>query len=403
VSPSLPPPPRARNPYRRLFARKHARRLAVACAGGWFSFASYAIALVLTVEHASGSFASAGLAVAGFSVGSGLLAPLRGRAVDVRGPRGLLLFLPPHVLALLWIAWGAANGGPTWAFVVAAGIAGASAPPLVATARSIWPGIAGPDLTGTAHATNAALGDAGQVVGPVATVAIAAALNPSVALGLLATTVTLSVVVVCGFARPDGGQEAPPRRRGLGVLRESPGLQLIVVCELGAGVFFGALDVIGPALAGDEHAGLASLPLAAFAFGSVLASLWTGARTQKHTSTQRYVWGSAWLATFASVVLVTPTLGGATAALAVAGIGYGLLNVAVFELIETVVPVTAVVEAFTWLTTWQGIGLAIGATVAGHAVDVEMTGAVGLMAGAAVATAIIAFLWRGRLRGEITV
>ena len=50
----------------------------------------------------------------------------------------------------------------------------------------------------------------------------------------------------------------------------------------------------------------------------------------------------------------------------VAGSGYGLLNVAVFELLEDLVASSRAVEAFTWLTTWAGAGLAAGAALAGQ-------------------------------------
>jgi MFS family permease len=56
---------------------------------GWLSFGGYGLAIVLAVESATGSFVVAGAAVAAFSAGSALLAPVRGRFVDRRGPRAL--------------------------------------------------------------------------------------------------------------------------------------------------------------------------------------------------------------------------------------------------------------------------------------------------------------------------
>ncbi|MDW5598579.1 hypothetical protein VSS74_29735, partial [Conexibacter stalactiti] len=87
--------------YRALLARPGTRAIALACGLGWLSFSSYALALVLAVEAASGSFATAGATVAAFTAGSALLAPLRGRLVDRRGPRALVAFALPHAAALL--------------------------------------------------------------------------------------------------------------------------------------------------------------------------------------------------------------------------------------------------------------------------------------------------------------
>ncbi|MDX6673414.1 MAG: hypothetical protein QOH11_832, partial [Solirubrobacteraceae bacterium] len=87
--------------YCALFARTGTRAVALSCVLGWLSFAGYGLAIVLAVEAATGSFAVAGGAVAAFSAGSALFAPLRGRFVDRRGPRALAYFAPVHAAGLL--------------------------------------------------------------------------------------------------------------------------------------------------------------------------------------------------------------------------------------------------------------------------------------------------------------
>src|SRR5689334_8987970 len=104
--------------YRALLARPGARPLAFACAAGWLSFGSYGPAVVLAVHAASGSFAAAGAAVAAFSAGSGLLAPVRGRFVDARDPRALAWFAPVHATGLALLVAGCAAGWSRPALVV---------------------------------------------------------------------------------------------------------------------------------------------------------------------------------------------------------------------------------------------------------------------------------------------
>src|SRR5690242_19546132 len=103
--------------YRALLARPGARGLALACGLGWLSFGSYGLAIVLAVHAATGSFASAGVAIAAFSAGAGALAPLRGRFVDARGPRALAPFAPLSAGALTLLAAGCLAGwsGPALA------------------------------------------------------------------------------------------------------------------------------------------------------------------------------------------------------------------------------------------------------------------------------------------------
>ncbi|MDO8188348.1 hypothetical protein Q7L71_22275, partial [Conexibacter sp. CPCC 205706] len=48
-----------------------------------------------------------------------------------------------------------------------------------------------------------------------------------------------------------------------------------------------------------------------------------------------------------------------------AGAGYGLLSVALLELLDDAAPPHRQVEAFTWLTSAQALGLALGSLSAG--------------------------------------
>lgn len=218
--------------YGALLARPGARALACACALGWLSFGGLMLGIVLAAERASGSFATAGAAAGAFAAASALLAPLRGRLVDRRGPTVLLACALVHAAALGAFAWvvavaaagsaaaaggaaaggagaaaaapagaGAAAGGAgaTVLLIACAAAAGASAPPLIAMARALWPRVAGPQLTRAGHALNALLGDVGGVAGPalaalLVTVATPAAAPAALALGPLAGALLLARV-----------------------------------------------------------------------------------------------------------------------------------------------------------------------------------------------------------------
>ena len=146
-----------------------------------------------------------------------MLAPLRGRLVDRHGEKGLLLLAGGYTVGLLVLSLGAGWRWPAGVLVCAATVAGASAPPLIAVARALWPRVAGPDLIRAGHALNALLGDLGAVLGPG--VALAA-----IGVGPLAGC---AIVASLGVPRH---RELPPAGSG-GALRASEGLRTLVGAE----------------------------------------------------------------------------------------------------------------------------------------------------------------------------
>ena len=398
------------SPYRALLARTGARRLALSCAVAWLSFCGYSLGLVLAVHAGTGSFAVAGIAVAAFAAGSGLIAPIRGRLIDRRGPAVLRPLAAAHGLALGLVVVSCTAGTSAALPVAGSAVAGISAPPLIATARALWTGVAGLSLAGTAHALNAALADAAQIISPALTGGLAALVSPPFALGLLAAGAGLAAAMIAGSERAgdrsderggnrrasDRGAEPgtdhrPPDRRVWGALGASPGLRTLVAGELVCGLWLGALEITVIAIAAARgSAELAGVILSVSALGSIGASLWSGAHRGSATASTRYVAGTLVVAVVLPLTLAAPSLIGITAILAVVGGGFGLLNVAVFELIDQVVGPDRAVEAFTWLTTWQGLGVAVGAAAAGQLAKAHATSALLLAAAAPAVGALLA-------------
>lgn len=386
--------------YRALFARPRARVVAVACGLGWLSFSSYVLAIVLAVEDATNSFAVAGTAVASFTAGSAALAPIRGRTVDRRGPRALLFFTPIHLCALLVLAAGCAAPSPRWLLIVSAGVAGTFAPPLIGTARAVWTDVSGPELARTGHAVNAALGDAAQVVGPALTGLVAVALSPLIALAVLIPGVAAATLLLAAstWERP-----LPSSRRTVhriwGALHESAGLRTVLICQVGLGIWLGALEVAAPAVAASGGtAELGALPLSAFAAASVASSLWSGRSRHGRDPLGRYLAGSISVACVLPTCLFVPSLAGITLVATAAGVGFGLLNTALFQLLDTIVDDKRAVEAFTWITTGQGAGLAIGSAGAGHLAHTGGTTMLLFVALPPAVSAIVAVTERSTLR-----
>lgn len=388
--------------FRALLARPRALRLAAASAVGWWAFNGYALALVLTIHHATASFAVAGTSTAAFGVGSAVLAPLRGRAVD-RGGAGVLLRLAAvHVCALgVIVAACLATVAPPAAVLVSASVvAGAACPPLTATARRVWAQVAGPDLVRSAHAVNALLGDTAGLASPVATSLIAAASSPVMALAVLLPGTAAAAIGIAGVAHAEATGSIPSAEpsalagKPRSILRDSPGLRWLVAGDVASGLWLGALEVSAPALGVEADTGACiGAPFVALAVGGIAASLWSGSAHARGTPVTRYVAGTLCIAAVMPIALVAVL----SAVCVAAGVGYGLINVGLFELIDHVAEDARATEAFTWITTAQASGLAIGAAAAGVLADADPLHALALAGFAPLLGAAVALTGRARL------
>jgi hypothetical protein len=396
--------------YRALLRRDGAPTLALACGVAWLALSGYTFAVILATRAATGSFADAGGVAATFAVGVAGLAPIRGRAVDARGPRALVALAGAHLLCAAGLVGSCTVGNAGWLIWIAAAATGASAPPLIATARSLWSAVAGPGLTRTGHALNAALSDAAVIAGPGLVGAMAAAFSARVALASVSVADSAMALVVAWLAaRPDMRQlragvhdtgSARVRAGGAGApLRQSAGLRTLVAAGIPIGVWLGGLEIAVTAIAA-RHGGaaLGAIPLAAGAAGSCLASITSGSGRVRQSAERRYLIGSVIAAGTLPLTLLHPSLLVLCAALAPPGAGFGVLNVAAFELLDHVVDTSMQAEAFTWLTSAGAAGSAIGAAVAGRLVAAGAVAALLFVFGAALTAAVLVVARRRSLR-----
>ena len=159
----------------------------------------------------------------------------------------------------------------------------------------------------------------------------------------------------------------------------------------------GAVDVAAPALAAEEGAPeLAAIPLAAFAAGSVVASLWAGqAGSSAAAPVRRRVRAADGRAR--GLRAGRPPCSRSRPCSCSPARPTACSTSALFELLDVVVPPRNAVEALTWLTTAGGIGIAIGAAIAGQLAADSPESALLLTAIATIPGAILAFARRRSL------
>ena len=160
--------------YRRLLGDPVLRGLAVAdiCARLPQGMVSITLLLVAAV-HAS--MTTAGLVVAGYTLGQGVTGPLRGRLADRHGlARVCAICGGMYAVALLGLLAGALAGSPAWLLVAAAAAAGLVVPPLSPGMRSLWSAHAAGMLRHAAFALDAAVFDLAYITGLVLASSLAA-------------------------------------------------------------------------------------------------------------------------------------------------------------------------------------------------------------------------------------
>lgn len=357
------------------------------------------LATVFFVEQRTASPAAAGIAVAAFSVAAAALAPSRGRWVDRHGIReGLVPLVLLHACATAAFLLSRSFSDSVVFLAIVAGLGGATAPPVNAAMRALWPSLVEPDSIDAAYATEAVLQEVSYLLGPLLVGLLVAVASPATAIAVAAVLTAIGGLSFASheaarkLGRPEGQRRGPLRNSGVKVI-----LAALFFTSLAAGV----LEVAIPTFA-DEHASPAGagVLVAAMAAASLVAGLWYGARRWQVPPAQRFIGASA-IATLGYLLMVPA---GSLPALGVGALCVGITSApsmaAVYSILDDVAPSGARVEAVTWITTATAGGAALGAALGGVLIDtVGMRTSLVVGAVALAAATVLSFAWRARLVG----
>jgi MFS family permease len=346
---------------------------------------------VLFARSATGSFATASLVLAASTAGGLLFGPARGRLVDRVGAGSavLRLAIPDIATDIAFIAGGRARVGSAL-LVGLAFVAGAVSAPAGAALRSAWSQLLkGSDGRQAGFALMTMMQETTYIAGPLVAGAVIALWSTTAA---VATTAVLSFIgaVTFGTGQPAAKREPKPAAaRHLPALAGG-GIRTVVATSAAFGATFGILDVAFPAFARAHGSGAAAgVLLSAFAVGSWIGGFVYGLRPRARSAGQQYP-GLCLLAGLGLAPLIlTPDLPAMVALAALAGLCFAPITTCQMAVIDEVAPPQHRAEAFTWLGTLYGAGLALGAAVSG-----QLIASIGTRAAltAACATTLLAWL-----------
>lgn len=396
--------PRAES-YRAVLALPYAAPTFAAALVGRLSYGLLPLSVLFTVQHATGSFATAGTVVAAFGLTS-LLLPLKSRLVDRHGQPRVLLPLAALCAGMLSsIAVVAESGaGSATAFIGLGAVAGVGAPPLGPAMRATWRTITdGTGLKPRAYSLDSVCEESLYLVGPVLVGIVLGVGSGAVALLITAALLIVgtAAMVATPPARAVRALPAPATAWfDVGPLR-APGFAPVTLAVLAAAIGL-SIAYTSIAARAQQHGApeVAGYIEATIALGSVIGGLWWGRRRHRRGRSAHLAGLTAFLAVgigVASVAEALPVLG---AVLAVAGVGVAPLFVVAYLASDELAPAHQRTEASTWVNTANNVGSAAGASAAG--VLVERAGdTASFAAGAFVlaVTSVLVLLSRRRIDG----
>ncbi|HSX54834.1 MAG TPA: MFS transporter, partial [Sphingomonas sp.] len=311
-----------------------------------------------------------GAVAATFTLTNAVAAPQISRLVDRYGQSRLLVpATTVAVIAFTLLMLATRFDWPVWTLFAAA-LAAAAMPSMPAMVRARWTEIFRdtPELN-TAFAFESVADELVYIAGASLSVGLSVALFPEA--GVFVST-TLLAAGMTAFVLQRGTE--PKVRMSEGIAHRPAILlrpvQLVTLTLIFVGAIFATAEVTTVALTRDfGQPGAASLVIGVYAIGSFVVGLILGALNLRFPlHRQLLVVLGALLLTTLPLLLVgsVPAL---AAAIFLSGVAVSPTFITAFGLVERRVPPEVLTEGITWVMTGIGMGMALGAFVAGWVVD----------------------------------
>jgi MFS family permease len=346
---------------------------------------------VLLVASETGSYGLGGAIAAVGAVTTALAGPVIGRLADGRGQRRVLLpVLLIFVVSGVGFLFALRHGWPLWTVFLAAGISGACIPPVSSMIRVRWTHLLrGSHTLPTALAMESVVDEFVFIVGPVLVTFLSTTGHATSGVVTAFTLATVGSLLFAAQARtepPPGGHES---RSGPSAMR-TRGLRVLFVVGGSVGAILGTLEIALVGFADQVGArSMSGVLIAGLALGSMASGIGWGT-VHWRLPLRRRLAGVLVLLTVCSIpLMLVSDIWVMVPFVVLAGVAVSPSLISSFTLAELLVPRAVVTEAFTWIGTALGLGVAVGASVAGKIVDVSGANAAFLVATVAAAIAAV--------------
>ena len=373
--------------YRDLLRTPGVGRIIAAQLTARFPNGMTSLAILLHIEHVTGSYGAAGLVLAATSIGQAIAGPVTSRWMGRWGMRRVLTLT--LVVCALSIAAIALVSLPLPGYMALGLLGVLSTPPIRSAVRTIYPKMVTARQLTPLFSLDASLQEIIWIIAPVLITFVATQAGTVPALLLIV------VILVGGGAwfilSPEVGRVRIPRsRRSIGKVLAKPAVLLATVVGF---LLIGACAAVeAGVVATFDHGGLqAGIVLALFSVGSLAGGLAFGHIPIGSWAMARRLAIVTVGLTLTIVSLDVWWLGGT---LVLAGIGIAPALAVLFAMTSASVKFSDTAEAFGWIGTGQLIGAAAGSAVAGFLIDdIGPSGAYVAAAAFAAAGLIVAIVF----------
>ncbi|MDP5181156.1 MFS transporter [Blastococcus sp. BMG 814] len=360
------------NPYLQVLRTPHALPMVLAAFIGRLPLSMVGLGSVLLVASETGSYGLGGAVAAVGAVTTAAAGPLLGRWADTHGQRRVLLpVLAVFVTAGLVFLFSVRRDWPLLIVFLSAGLAGACIPPVSSMIRVRWTHLLrGSHRLHTALSMESVVDEFVFIVGPVLVTFLSTTGHATSGVVTAFALATVGSLLFAAQRRTEPEPHGHASRQGPSAIRTT-GLRVLFVVGAAVGAILGTLEIALVAFADEQDAmALSGVLIASLAVGSMASGIGWGAIHWHLPLRLRLVGALALLTLLVVPLLFIDDIWVMVPFVIVAGIAVSPSLISSFTLAELLVPRSAVTEAFTWIGTALGLGVAVGASAAGKIVDV---------------------------------
>ncbi len=384
-------PPLVANPYLQVLRTPHALPMVLAAFIGRLPLSMVGLGSVLLIASETGSYGLGGAVAATGAVTTAVAGPLLGRWADTHGQRRVLLpVLALFVLSGVTFLCAVRGSWPLVVVFASAGLGGACIPPVSSMIRVRWTHLLrGSHHLPTALAMESVVDEFVFIVGPVLVTFLSTTGHATSGVVTAFTLATVGALLFAAQRRTEPPPAPAEHCNGPSAMR-THGLRVLFVVGAAVGATLGTFEIALVAFA--DQAGekaLSGVLIAGLALGSMASGIGWGTVRWRIPLRLRLAGVLALLTLLTVPLLLVEDIWLMIPFVVLAGVAVSPSLISSFTLAEVLVPRAVVTEAFTWIGTALGLGVAVGASVAGKIVDVAGANTAFLVATVAAALAAL--------------